>query len=51
MDEDYGEYSGGFGTVSRSEYQGRPVAVKVLRLYPTRGLDRCFGVSIKVSWI
>src|SRR5258706_515295 len=29
------EYGGGCGTVSRGEYRGRPVAVKILHLYLT----------------
>ena len=35
------EYEGGGGTVSRGQYQGRPVAIKVLHLYITSNLEEC----------
>jgi len=43
------EYSGGCGTVSQGEYQGRPVAVKILHLYLTSNFEECFSVSAKFS--
>lgn len=43
------EYSGGCGTVSRGEYQGRPVAIKTLHMYVTSDLEEHFGVSVELS--
>ena len=40
------EYEGGCGTVSRGEYQGRPVAIKTLHLYLTSDLEEHFSVSV-----
>ena len=45
------EYGGGNATVFRSEYQGRPVAVKSLRLYLTSDFEECFSVSAKPSLV
>jgi len=41
------EYGGGGGTVSRGQYQGQPVAIKVLHLYTTSNFEECFSVSAK----
>ena len=38
-------YRGGFGDVSRREYQGRGVAVKKLRLYDTSDLQKIIRVG------
>lgn len=46
MDE---ERSGGYGTVSRGEYQGRPVAIKTLNLYLIGDFEEDFGVSVDLS--
>lgn len=43
------EYDGGSVAVFRGEYQGRPVAIKTLRLYITGDFEACFGVSDKFS--
>ena len=43
------EHGGGFATVSRGEYQGRPVAIKTLRQYPTDDPEERFCVSVKLS--
>ena len=40
------EYAGGFGDVHRGEYNGRPVAVKVMRLYTTSNYGLCFSVGV-----
>ena len=37
--------SGGFADVSRSTYNGRPVAIKVVRAYITDNLDDIRSVS------
>ena len=37
--------SGGFADVSRSTYNGRPVAIKVVRAYVTDNLDDIRSVS------
>jgi len=39
------EYDGGHAIVSRAEHNGRPVAVKVMRIYLTSDFDECFSVS------
>jgi len=46
MDE---EHDGGYATVSRGIYRGRPVAIKTLRLYLTSNFEDHFGVSVKFS--
>ena len=46
MDE---EWDGGCATVYRSEYRGRPVAIKILHLYLTSDLEERFDVSTKLS--
>lgn len=46
MDE---ERSGGCGTVSRGEFQGRPVAIKILRLCLTDEFEEHFSVSASFS--
>ena len=38
--------SGGFANVSRSTYNGRAVAVKVLRVYVTSDLEVILSVSL-----
>lgn len=38
---------GGSAIVSRSEYQGRPIAIKTLRLYTASDLEECFSVGTK----
>ena len=45
------EYDGGCATVYRSEYRGRAVAVKTLRLYLTSDFEERFGVSTKGSQV
>ena len=40
------EYDGGYAKVFRGRHKGRAVAVKILRLYLTSDLDKCFKVSI-----
>ena len=45
------EHGGGGGTVSRGEYRGRSVAVKILHLYLTSDFEEAFGVSNKLSWM
>ena len=37
---------GGFANVSRSTYEGRQVAVKVVRMYITSDLDAILSVSL-----
>ena len=39
------ECAGGFADVHRGEYNGRPVAVKVMRLYTTGNYEVFFSVS------
>ena len=46
MDE---EWDRGCATVYQSEYRGRPVTIKILRLYLTSDLEECFNVSTKLS--
>ena len=41
--------SGGYADVSRSTYQGRQVAVKVVRVYITDDLDIILSVSIPLA--
>ena len=38
------EYDGGNASVFRGEHKGRPVAVKIMRLYLTDDFDKCLGV-------
>jgi len=38
-------YRGGFGDVSKREYQGREVAVKRLRIYDTSDLQKVIRVG------
>ena len=38
---------GGFANVSRSTYEGRQVAVKVVRVYVTSDLDTILSVSLQ----
>ena len=45
------EYDGGCATVYRSEYRGRAVAVKTLRLYLTSDFEERFGVSTRGSQV
>ena len=40
------EYDGGHATVFRGQHKGRPVAVKIVRLYLTSNFDKCFSVDI-----
>jgi len=40
------EYDGGQWTVFRGKRKGRAVAIKILHLYPTSDLDKCFRVII-----
>jgi hypothetical protein len=40
------EYGGGFAKVSRGEYRGRAVAIKLLHIYVTSDLEECFDVSL-----
>jgi len=37
---------GGFANVSRGTYEGRQVAIKVVRMYLTSDLDTIRGVSV-----
>ena len=37
---------GGFADVSRGTYEGRPVAIKVVRMYVTSDLDAIRSVSV-----
>ena len=41
-----GVTDGGYAYVYRGEYEGRAVAVKILRLYVTSDRDKCFRVSL-----
>ena len=43
------ERDGGYATVSRGEYQGRPVAIKTLHQYITSDPKEHFCVSAKLS--
>ena len=43
------EYDGGYANVFRGEWEGRAVAVKILRLHLTSDLDKCSSVSISTS--
>ena len=38
--------SGGFANVSQSTYEGRRVAIKVVRMYITSDLNIILGVSV-----
>ena len=38
------EYRGGHASVFKGEDRGRPVAIKVVRLYITSDLEKCLGV-------
>ena len=40
------EYGGGHATVFRGRHKGRPVAVKIVRLYLTSNFDKCFSVNM-----
>jgi len=40
-------FHGGFGDVSKREYQGREVAVKRLRIYATSDLKKIIRVGLK----
>jgi len=46
------EYYGGNATVSRTEHNGRQVAVKVMRIYLTSDLGKCFSEFCReaVAW-
>ena len=40
------ECHGGYANIFRGEHKGRPVAVKILRLYLTSDVDKRFSVSL-----
>jgi len=42
--------SGGFANVSRGTYEGRQVAIKVVRMYVTSDLDIIRSVSVLPTW-
>jgi len=39
------EYDGGHAIVYKAEQNGRPVAVKIMRIYLTSDFGKCFSVS------
>ena len=39
------KYYGGQAIISRAEHNGRPVAVKTVRIYLTSDFSKCFSVS------
>ena len=39
------EYEGGHATIYRGVHEGRPVAVKVMRVYATSDSDKCCSVN------
>ena len=39
------ECNGGYATVFRGEHKGRPVAVKIVRVYLTNDFDKCLSVN------
>ena len=43
------ECHGGYANIFRGEHKGRPVAVKILRLYLTSDVDKRFSVSLFIS--
>jgi len=45
------EYGGGFATVFRGEYRGRPVAIKTVHLYLTSNLEKCFSVRTSYRFL
>jgi len=45
------ECDGGYATVFRGKHKGRAVAIKILRLYLTSDLDKCFRVSTFTPYI
>ena len=40
------EYDGGQASVFRGKHKGRPVAIKIIRLYLTSDFDRCLSVNM-----
>ena len=44
------ECRGGYADIFRGEHKGRPVAVKILRLYLTSDVDKRFSVSLFISY-
>ena len=40
---------GGFANVSQGTYEGRPVAIKVVRMYITSDLDAIYSVSLLIT--
>ena len=43
------EYDGGQANVFRGKHKGRPVAIKIMRLYLTSDLDKCLSVKMSPS--
>ena len=45
------ERNGGYATVFRGKHKGRAVAIKILRLYLTSDLDKCFRAGVFTLFI
>ena len=44
------ECNGGHATVFRSEHKGRPVAVKIIRVYLTSDFGKCLSVNTLIPY-
>lgn len=43
-------YAGGYANIFRGEHKGRPVAIKIIRLYQTSDSAKCFSVSTVIPY-